>query len=168
MLVPGGALQRDTWPQFIWDRVEQTLSTSRGDLAQDVPQLDRLLSAFHARVVQLLSIDTKALVHGDYFPGNVFIDHTLTVYGVGDFGYSTLVGDPQMDVAGAVIFLEVVGGYQAADTHLLLQYLQAQAGAISPEILDLYRLYYSLYFSFCKDSDPPLYDWCIRNLRAAV
>jgi putative membrane protein len=165
MLVPGGALQRDTWPQFLWDRIQQTLQVSRGDLAQDVPQLDLLLSRFHAGVLQLLAIDTKALVHGDYFPGNMFVDDSLTAFGVGDFGYSTLVGDPRMDVAGAVIFLEVVGGYQEADTRLLLRHLQEQPGAVSREVMNLYRLYYSLYFSFCKHSDTPLYDWCIQNLR---
>jgi hypothetical protein len=165
MLLPHQPLQRDTWPQFLCDRVQQTLDTSRSDLEQDVPQLDRLLAEFRARVLQVLSLETKALVHGDYFPGNVFIDDTLTIYGVGDFGYSTLVGDPRMDVAGAVIFLEVVSGYQEADTQLLLQHLQAQSGAFSLEVIDLYRLYYSLYFSFCKDSDPALYAWCIQNLK---
>jgi Ser/Thr protein kinase RdoA (MazF antagonist) len=165
MLLPHGALQRRTWPQYLWDRVQQTLSTSRGDVVQDVPQLDRLLAAFYTRMQQLLRIPTKALVHGDYFPGNVFIDDTLTVYGVGDFGYSTVVGDPQMDVAGAVIFLEVVSGYQESDTQLLLHHLQTRPDSVSADCIDLYRIYYSLYFSFCKYSDPPLYVWCIQNLR---
>jgi Ser/Thr protein kinase RdoA (MazF antagonist) len=165
MLLPHQPLQRDTWPQFLCDRVQQALGTSRSDLEQDVPQIDRLLAGFRARVLQALSTSTKALVHGDYFPGNVFIDDTLTVYGVGDFGYSTLVGDPHMDVAGAVMFLEVVGGYQQADTQVLLRHLQAQPGGVSADSIELYRLYYSLYFSFCKHSDPALYAWCIENLR---
>ena len=165
MLLPDGALQRHTWPQFLCDRAQQTLSTSRSDVVQDVPQLDRLLAAFYTRVLQLLTIPTKALVHGDYFPGNVFIDDTLTVYGVGDFGYSTVVGDPHMDVAGAVIFLEVVSGYQESDTQLLLHHLQTLPDSVSAERIELYRIYYSLYFSHCKHTDPPLYVWCIQNLR---
>ncbi|MDQ2996443.1 MAG: aminoglycoside phosphotransferase family protein [Chloroflexota bacterium] len=165
MLLPHAPLQRHTWPQYLWDRVQQTLSTSRDDLVQDVPQLERLLTEFHTRVLRSLAIPTKALVHGDYFPGNVFIDDTLTVYGVGDFGYSTVVGDPQMDVAGAVIFLEVVSGYQETDTQLLLHYLQAQSYNVSADSIDLYRIYYSLYFSFCKRSEPNLYVWCVQNLR---
>jgi putative membrane protein len=165
MLLPDGAVQRHTWPQFLWDRVQQTLSASRSDVMQDVPQLDCLLETFSRRVLQLLTIPTKALVHGDYFPGNVFIDDTLTIYGVGDFGYSTVVGDPQMDVAGAIIFLEVVSGYQAPDTQLLLQHLQTRSDRVSADIIELYRIYYSLYFSHCKHSDPALYVWCIQNLR---
>lgn len=165
MLLPHGALQRDTWPQYLWDRVQQTLSTSRSDLGQDVPRLDRLLTEFYTRVLQSLKIHTKSLVHGDYFPGNVFIDDALTVYGVGDFGYSTVVGDPQMDIAGAVIFLEVVSGYQENDTQLLLHHLQTRAERVSADVIDIYRIYYSLYFSFCKHSDPDLYAWCVQNLR---
>lgn len=132
---------------------------------QDIPQFDRLLAVFSTLVPQSLTISTKALVHGDYFPGNVFIDDSLTVYAVGDFGYSTVVGDPQMDVAGAIIFLEVVSGYQESDTQLLLRYLQTQPDRVSADNIELYRLYYSLYFSHCKHSDPPLYLWCIQNLR---
>jgi aminoglycoside phosphotransferase (APT) family kinase protein len=165
MLVPHGAVQRHTWPQFLFDRVQQTLATSRSDLEQDVPQLDHLLASFHSRVQQVLTLPTKVLVHGDYFPGNVFIDDTLTVYAVGDFGYSTVVGDPQMDIAGAIMFLEVVSDYRESDTQLLLRHLQTQPHRLSDASSELYRIYYSLYFSHCKHSDPPLYVWCIQNLR---
>ena len=165
MILPYGALQRQTWPQFLCDRVQQTLATSRSDVEQDVPQVDHLLESFYTRVRQLLALRAKALVHGDYFPGNVFMDDTLTVYAVGDFGYSTVVGDPQMDIAGAILFLEVISDYQQGDTHLLLRYLQTQPNRVSADVIELYRLYYSLYFSHCKHSDPSLYVWCIQNLR---
>ncbi len=163
-LILPGTLQRDTWPDFLWDRAQQTLQRSRGDVEHDVPQLDRLLSAFHTRLLPMASIQTKRLVHGDYFPGNVFMDDTLRVYGVGDFGYSTVVGDPRMDIAGAIVVLEVVEGYQAADTRLLLNYLQQSSVDMSADIIELYRLYYSLYFSHCKHDDPKTYAWCIQNL----
>jgi len=164
-LILPDAPQRTTWPAFLWDRAQQTLQISRNDVAQDVPQLDSLLSAFRARLSPMETLHSKSLVHGDYFPGNVFIDETLTVYAVGDFGYSTVVGDPRMDVAGALVFLEVVEGYQAADTQLLLSYLLRDRTPVSAEIIDLYRLYYSLYFSHCKHDDPTTYAWCIKNLR---
>jgi len=70
-----------------------------------------------------------------------------------------------MDVAGAVVFLEVVEGYQTADTQLLLQHVQQSSAGVSAEIIELYRLYYSLYFSHCKHDDPTTYAWCIQNLR---
>jgi aminoglycoside phosphotransferase (APT) family kinase protein len=164
-LILPGTLQRDTWPGFLWDRVQQTLQRSRSDVEHDLPQLDQLLSEFHTRLLPMLTLQAKSLVHGDYFPGNVFIDDTLTVYAVGDFGYSTVVGDPRMDIAGAIVFLEVVEGYQAADTQLLLRSVQRGSAGVSADIIELYRLYYSLYFSHCKRDDPNTYAWCIRNLR---
>jgi putative membrane protein len=165
MVLPD-ALQRETWTQFLWDRAQQTLRTSRGDLVRDVPQLDPLLADFATRLLPALATESRRLVHGDYFPGNVFIDDTLTVYGVGDFGYSTVVGDPRMDVAGAIMFLEVVEGYQPADTQMLLSQEARRPDGVSADIIDVYRLYYSLYFSHCKDEDPKTYAWCIQNLRA--
>jgi len=165
MILPG-VIQRDTWPEFLWDRAQQTLRHSRGDVEHDVPQLDQLLGEFSTRLLSTLAIQTKSLVHGDYFPGNVFIDDALRVYAVGDFGYSTVVGDPRMDIAGAIMFLEVVEGYQAADTELLFRYAEQRSAGMSADIVELYRLYYSLYFSHCKPDDPATYAWCIRNLRA--
>lgn len=165
LIVPNDGVQRDTWPHFLWDRVQQTLGMSYADIMQDVPHIDELLITFETRVPQMLMTNTHALVHGDYFPGNVFIDNTFTVYGVGDFGYSTVVGDPRIDLVGAVVFLELVQGYQATDTDLLLHLLHRRPYHVPIEIIALYRLYYSLYFSFCKESDPKTYAWCIGNLR---
>jgi putative membrane protein len=164
-LIYPGTLQRDTWPRFLWDRAQRTLQCSRHDVEHDVPELDRLLDTFHARVLLMATLQTKRLVHGDYFPGNVFIDDTLTVYGIGDFGCSTVIGDARMDIAGAIVFLEVVEGYQPADTQLLLSYLDQSRVRVRGEIIELYRIYYSLYFSHCKHDDPRTYAWCIRNLR---
>ncbi len=168
ILFPDGPLQRDTWSRFLWDRAQQTLAVSRGDLIQDVPQLDQLLIDFRQRLEALEPMTTKRLVHGDYFPGNVFVDDACTVYGVGDFGYSTVVGDPRMDVAAAIVFIEAMAGYQAADTQLLLRELSVRAPAISTDVLDLYRLYYSFYFSHCKADDPRTYWACVRSLRSFV
>jgi Ser/Thr protein kinase RdoA (MazF antagonist) len=58
-----GTLQRDTWPEFLWDRAQQTLRISRRDVEHDVPQLDRLLSEFHTHLLPTATIQTKCLVH---------------------------------------------------------------------------------------------------------
>jgi hypothetical protein len=36
------------------------------------------------------------------------------------------------------------------------------------EVVDFYRLYYSIFFSGCKSDDPMTYGWCVGNLRAAA
>ena len=46
-----------------------------------------------------------ALVHGDFFPGNVLVDQAIMrVQGVIDFGSFTLFGNYLLDVAGAFGF----------------------------------------------------------------
>jgi putative membrane protein len=105
------------------------------------------------------------LVHGDYFPGNVFIDDDLTISGVGDFSGLTIIGDPRMDLAGAVAYVEVVDSYRPDDTAFLLRLVTERHGEAILPILALYRLYYSLFFTVCKADDPEFYAWCIENLR---
>src|SRR5262249_46267390 len=108
LLVAGEPLQRDSWAQFLWDRLQQTYRLSRPDVEQDVPGVDMVLAHVRAQLEALDGFRGRRLVHGDYFPGNVYIDDDLAISGVGDFGYTTVVGDPRMDIAGAVVFLEVV------------------------------------------------------------
>jgi hypothetical protein len=36
------------------------------------------------------------------------------------------------------------------------------------EVVDFYRLYYSIFFSGCKVDDPTTYWWCVENLRSAT
>ncbi len=166
LLSASDLLQRVTWPQFLWDRMQQSLQSSRPDLETDVPHFERTMDFLHMALQQVAHVHEKCLVHGDYFPGNVFINEHYTVYGVGDFGYTSVVGDPRMDLAGAVVYLEVVDGYQAADTQFLMQQLSTHYGMSIVDVIHFYRLYYSIYFSVCKQSDPRTYAWCVQNLRA--
>ena len=140
------------------------MRATKKDLTQVVPHLDQLLERFHMGLKKLEPMTSKSLVHGDYFPGNVFIDESNTVYGVGDFGYSTLVGDPRMDLVGAIVFLELVQGYQPTDIALLLEHVHRLGLPVDEEILELYQTYYALYFSGCKEDDPHTYAWCVKYL----
>ena len=166
ILTAGEPLQRDSWAQFLWDRLQQTYRVSQADVEQDVPGIDVVLAHVRAQLRGLDGFREKRLVHGDYFPANVYIDDDLTICGVGDFGYTTVVGDPRMDVAGAVAFLEVIDGYRRDDTVFLMRSVAEQHGAAMAGWIDFYRLYYSFYFSSCKVDDPRTYAWCIRNMRA--
>jgi putative membrane protein len=165
MLTAEQPLQRAAWPEFLWDRLQQTYRISRADVERDVPEVAAILEWMQGESRALSGFEEKRLVHGDYFPGNVYIDDELKICGVGDFGYSTLAGDPRMDLAGAIAFLEVVDGYDPSDTTFLMQLVEEQHGAGISRWIDFYRLYYSFYFSHCKDDDPRTYAWCIHNLR---
>ncbi len=166
LLTAGAPLQRDSWPHFLWDRLQQTYRVSRADVEQDVPRVDAVLAHVRAELRALEGFQEKRLVHGDYFPGNVYVDDELTICGVGDFGYTTVVGDARMDLAGAVAYLEVVDGYHPDDTTFLMRSVAERHGAGMVRWIDFYRLYYSFYFSTCKTDDPRTYGWCIRNLRS--
>lgn len=157
-------LCRDGWSQFLWDRMQRTLHTSRADVEQDIPYLASILQYLHEELRLFGGFTDKCLVHGDYFPGNVFIDDELNICGVGDFGYTTVIGDPRMDVAGAIVFLELTESHSPDDTALLLDLATAHYGSEIARVIHFYRLYYSIYFSYCKDSDRKTYDWCISNL----
>ena len=75
------------------------------------------------RAIRLLAgIDPhppKALVHGDYFPGNLLMSERLEVSAVIDFSVFTLVGDPLLDAACAVVFLEMNEPFTDADCGLV-------------------------------------------------
>jgi putative membrane protein len=166
LLTPGEPLRRDSWPEFVWDRAQQALADSLPHLERDVPRIHELLAHVRAELRALEGLAEKALVHGDYFPGNCYIDDTLNVCGVGDFGYTTVVGDPRLDLAGAVAYLEVTDGYRPEDTPLMMRLLAEAYGPEMARWIGLYRLYCALYFSVCFDSDPRTYAWAVRNLNA--
>jgi putative membrane protein len=166
LMMPDAPIQRESWGEYLRARMAQTLSASRADLETDVPNLAAALAAIDSRLPQVASWPEKRLVHGDYFPGNVFIDTELTICGVGDFGYSTVVGDPRMDLAGAVAFLEVTADYRPEDTAFLLRQIASRWGDEILEVIEFYRRYYAIYFSRCKHDDPTTYWWCVRNLPA--
>jgi Ser/Thr protein kinase RdoA (MazF antagonist) len=157
-------LQAETWPKYLLARIDITLAVSYAALEADVLRLEAVLARLHDDIRTLTNVREPRLVHGDYFPGNVFIDG-LAICGVGDFGYTTLAGDPRMDLAGALGFLELVDSYQPEDTALLLQLLRERGEPELLPILDLYRRYYAVYFSGCKHDDPRTYAWCVRTLR---
>lgn len=163
ILAPAEPLQRDTWQEFVWDRIQQTLAASRGDLEQDLPELEDVIEHFRSELAALETSE-KRLIHGDYFPGNCYIDDRLNVCGVGDFGYTTVIGDPRLDLAGAVAYLEVAGGYDPEDTNFLMRLLVERYSTGITRWINFYRLYCAFYFSVCKHDDPITYAWSLRNL----
>jgi aminoglycoside phosphotransferase (APT) family kinase protein len=164
IIAPDLPIRHPTWAGYLAERIRQTTQHSRDDLQADGLAVDLLLHELDQRVATL-GDPPRALVHGDYFPGNVFINSDDLVYGVGDFGYSTLVGDARMDLAGAIAFIELVPGYHPSDTIFLQQVLVEQYGSALLPILAHYRFYYALYFSGCGADDPTTYAWCVQCLR---
>jgi aminoglycoside phosphotransferase (APT) family kinase protein len=107
----------------------------------------------------------RVLVHGDYFPGNVMIGEDDTVSGVIDFGALTVIGDPIMDIASAVIFLEATReAYDPADVGYLTRRLIDQRGETVIDALRTYRGFYAIRLSNSRSQDQHLYGWCVQAL----
>lgn len=127
----------------------------------------------HARALALLAdvpdAPTKALVHGDYFPGNVMIGDDLAVSGLVDFSVWTIVGDAGYDVISALIFLEMIAEATPDDIALVRRVVIARhsAGLAAP------ARFYRAYFAFAMADPahaagpyPGLWPWARANLAA--
>jgi putative membrane protein len=143
------------------------VEASRAQLDHDLPQVaqvwDRLRRELAERSV------SPALVHGDICPANAYVSHLPTgpvVTGIGDFSPHTVNGDPAMDIAGAVIFLELEP-YEdaAADSAWLGGVATERWGAEIDHWIGVYRRFYGFYFSNASAFDPRLYAWCLRQLQ---
>ena len=167
-LVGAGAPQTfDSLSDLLWAMVSGPLSRSRDRLAADGVRVDdavtRLFAEIGARTV------TPGLVHGDLCPENAYVsagaDGQPWVSGIGDFSPHTNHGDPQMDVALGVAWIEM-GTYPdaRADADWLTDLAVDRFGPELAHWLGVYRRFYGLYFSDTFDADPRTYAWCRRQL----
>lgn len=152
---------------LLTDQLLRVLPASQQRLEQDVPDIgrrwDELQEWLTARQVE------PRLVHGDFCPPNTYVavlpDGRPVITGVGDFSPHTLHADPMMDVAGAIMFVELETYDGAVED---ARWLAAQAWErFGPELeqtLAMYRVYYGFYFSSAHEFDPVLYGWCQRQL----
>jgi aminoglycoside phosphotransferase (APT) family kinase protein len=158
------SISAGTWHEYLLARMHRSLQAAPW-LRGDVPELDAIAQVLVQRIRSSTPAH-RALVHGDYFPGNVLMSDDLTVTGVIDFGPLTVIGDPWLDLASAVMFLEVVRpGYLPADTAFVQEHVVARAGSGVLDAVTTYRGWYAIRFSPYRDDDPNLYDWCVTSLR---
>ena len=157
-----------TWSAFLQARIDQSLASMRPHLKADVASLDDALAGVRRQFDALSFGGPARLVHGDYFPGNVMIGDNDAVTGVIDFGALTVMGDPMMDVASAVVFLEATrDAFDPLDVGYLTQRLFDQRGPAVLDVLRAYRGFYAIRLSNSKlEGDEHLYGWCVRSLEA--
>ncbi len=148
-------------------QLEPQIAVSRDRLDADVPDValiwQQLFAALAARSCR------PAVVHGDYCPANTYVridtDGQPRITGVGDFSPHTLVADPLMDLAGAVMFLELERYDGAAEDARWLQERAVERwGSDVYHWIAVYRRFYGFYFSSAHVFDEDLYAWCRRQL----
>lgn len=155
-------IRSETWPDFILSRASICLEDQYHAVAARVDRADRALRQLEGLLAEC-PCSRPELVHGDYYPANVMIDADGQVTGLIDFGALTVMGDPRMDAAGAVLYLTGMVDVTTADKRIVLDGVQEQG--INEAVLALYRIFYA--FRFLATDREGVLHWCIETLRWA-
>lgn len=161
-----GMLTAETWPAFLAASAERCYARSVEHLRAEVSAMDAKATRFFAALERLPAAPPKRLVHGDYYLDNVLFAADGRLSAMLDFGWNSVVGDPLLDVAGAVRFLSLTPDITPGDTAYLWARAEARYGRYGTEVgprLALYTLYYAIYFSMWV-SDRTSYAWCMDQL----
>lgn len=161
-------ISSQSWGDYLTHKVEQKLAQQKAYLSADIPRLDMVVEKFAEYVIALEFSAKRCLVHGDYFPSNVLIDEFGSVTAVIDFSSLTCVGDSRVDKAAALIFLESAGIATKVETDALYGHAEEKCGDDLMESIPLYKIFYALLFSGCKESDPHTYQWVRQTLLEAA
>jgi putative membrane protein len=166
-LIGDGAPQQfTTLAELLVAMLQSPLQTSRERLEHDVSRISEVWNRLQADIAQRTVM--PVLVHGDVCPPNAYLSQGPdgpVVTGIGDFSPHTLHADPLIDVAGALIFLELEPYADApADAAWLEAVAVERYGREIVRWIDVYRRYYGFYFSNAYTFEPALYAWCLRQL----
>jgi len=161
-------LRSARWGDLLADRLELQLERARPLLESLVPDLDAVVEHIVA-TARGEGTGPVTLVHGDWFPGNVLLDHDLQVSAAIDLGWLTVVGDVAHDVLSAAVFCEVRPTWTAADGEVLLRAVARHIGADAEARVARTRLFEQARFAFVdEDDDEYVCRWCRDGLRSAA
>ena len=166
-LIGDGAPQQfGTLSELLATMLQVPVATSRSRLERDVPGIVEVWNRLHGDLAER-SV-SPALVHGDICPPNAYLSQGPSgpvITGIGDFSPHTINADPLLDLAGAVIFLELEPYADAPSDAAWLEGVAVERhGREIVHWIEVYRRYYGFYFSNAYAVDPTLYAWCLRQL----
>ena len=166
-LIGDSALEQfSTLVELLSSMLSGPTQVSQEQLQRDVPDVAGVWSRLHAALAQR-SV-APAVVHGDVCPPNAYLSQGPqgpVVTGIADFSPHTVHADPLMDLAGALIFLELESYADAAADAAWLEAVAVERhGREIVQWIDVYRRFYGFYFSNAYAFDPTLYAWCVRQL----
>lgn len=143
-------------------RVRRAGDRRDAETRESLPAWDEAFKLWCAVLSELEDVP-PALVHGDYFPANVMATPEGEVTGVVDFSNLTMFGDPRLDLVSALSFLRELKTWTQRDSDIALAAIPASERL--PQVMDLYRGFYALYFTpFAFHDDPSLLVWCRQIL----
>lgn len=164
-VLPGEDATYADWQDFIRETAPRKLARSRVDLLVDGIDVSGVLERFYRDLVVLPRQPEKCFVHGDYFFGNVLADERQEISAVLDVSPWSAVGDHMMDIAGAIMFLDLYDFVTPQERQYLTRLAIQRYGERVLSSVRVYRVYYSLLLSDCKLLDPVAYRWSLANLR---
>ncbi len=153
------------WHHFLHSWLQHRLCTLATHFAVDVNDFSRKRHAIE-RWLATPYTGPHALIHGDFFPGNILVNGQGKVQALLDFGLFTMYGDPLFDVATAWLFFDMYDEWQANVRGRLLDAIIATLGESVRDKLYRYVLLYSLLSAniYAPDCSDGHYRWCVANL----
>lgn len=90
----------------------------------------------------------KTLVHGEFSFENCLTDHIAfpLITGIQGFSEKSLIGDPMLEIAGALFLSEMMGHSAENYMHMIHERIAQQYDSLHFRSINLYRVYYSLMY----------------------
>ncbi len=153
------------WHSFLMRYLEHKCAGVSKCLENDVIRYEIKLEKLRSILTEPY-LGKYALIHGDFFPGNLLIDETHQVTALLDFGLFTMYGDPLFDLATGWVFFDMYDELKANIRERLLMILLKELGESALGKLHLYVLLYSIFSAnqYAPECDDGHYAWCVRNL----
>jgi hypothetical protein len=166
-LVAHPALTAAGWHDYLRRGLDRFARRNAATIKAAFGNVSALVAAAERRLDGIDRHPPKALVHGDWFPGNVLLDERLAVSAVLDFSAFTLVGDPLLDVVCATAFVAPIEPFTARDGDRALALAHRSHG---PALIAA-EPFYRAYCAFCLASPayaappyPRLHAWSLAEL----
>ncbi len=162
-------LTADSWRGYLRLGLDRFIALNGAAIEATRGDLDELRAMALALLDEVADRPRKALVHGDYFPGNVLIGDDYRVSGLVDFSFWTVVGDPLYEVIGAPVFLEMNDEATAEDIAFVRRIILERHGDAVLGPARFYRAYFAFAMAEPGNSEgvyPRLWPWALANLAA--
>jgi Ser/Thr protein kinase RdoA (MazF antagonist) len=161
-------IRAETWTGYLRRSLDRALLRNGAVIAAEIGDIEDLRAKALTLVEPLEPRPKKALVHGDYFPGNVLLDGALAVSGLVDFSVYTVVGDPTYDLITAPIFLEMIHEATPADVETVRGLVRARLGDAIRRAARCYRVHAAFVMAdpaHAAEPYPEIYPWSLATLR---
>ncbi len=161
-------IRASTWRGYLGATIDNHLTRFHAELCLDVPHLDGTIARIHSALDRLHEPESGHLVHGDYSPGNVMIDDMHNVTAVVDWSEYCVIGDPLLDLAGSLTYLEMQAGIEPGDIGHVRSHLVDIAGDHILLPISAYRMWIALMMTsrWYRQNSQRHYSWATKLLRA--